>query len=250
MKKVVWIDVGTHFGQEYNSIFGPNYSFYWLIFKRFLSGAILKRGKFVSRVGLKQILHARSHIRRRSNDFHTIFIEANPKIVFRKNVYLRADEVFNLALVNNPQDPLTITTLYLGADDELSQGSSIFAENDAVDRNTFVATMGVACDALFHQLKLHIEKLHDDYEVLLRLNCEGVEDEVIYSVCKMFGSKTKLICGSLNDIERLKGLETLQKLEQFMEDNKLPLTFFSPLIYTWPDAFSAIANLLDTQYEN
>ena len=35
-----------------------------------------------------------------------------------------------------------------------------------------------------------------------------------------------------------------------MEDNKLPLTFFSPLIYTWPDAFSAIANLLDTQYEN
>ena len=73
MKKIIWIDVGTHFGQEYNSIFGSNLSFYSNIIKRFVGGAILKRGKFVSKEGLKNILDLRSKLRKRSNEFHSIF---------------------------------------------------------------------------------------------------------------------------------------------------------------------------------
>ena len=245
MRKIIWIDVGTHFGQEYNSIFGSNFSFYMHVFKRFIGGTILKRGKFVSKAGLKSILHARSKLRKRSNEFHTIFIEANSKIVSKKNVYLRADEVFNLALVNNSQDPLSISKLYLGAGDELSQGSSVFAENNAVDKSTFVTTIGVACDKFFHQLKLHIEELFDDYEILLRLNCEGVEDDVIYSVHKIFDDKLRMISGSLNDIERVRGVDASQKLEEFMNEKKLQFVFFSPLIYSWPSAHVAIMNLLD-----
>ena len=34
MKKIIWIDVGTHFGQEYSSIFGSNYGFFIHALKR------------------------------------------------------------------------------------------------------------------------------------------------------------------------------------------------------------------------
>lgn len=245
MRKIIWIDVGTHFGQEYNSLFGSNQGFYWQLIKRFIGGVILKRGKFVSKEGLKNILYARKNIRMRSREFHTIFIEANPKIVSKKNVYLRADEVFNLALTDNTNEPLSISKLYLGTGDELSQGSSIFAENNAVDKNTFVTTVGVSCDNFFHQLKLHIEELYNDYEILLRLNCEGVEDEVIYSVYKIFGTKTAMISGSLNDVKRVRGEYASQKLDEFMNEKKLQFVFFSPLIYSWPRAHTAIMNLLN-----
>ena len=244
--RIIWIDVGTHFAQEHSSIFGSNYSFYSFILRRFLSGKILKRGKFVSFNGLKNIIHARSKIRKRSKEFYTVFIEANPKIVSKKNIYLNADVVFNLALIDNVQAPLSITKLYLLKNgDELSQGSSVFSENDAVNKDTFLTTIGVSVNIFFHQLKLHIEELYDDYEILLRLNCEGMEDDVIYSVYNIFGSKTKMICGSLKDVERVKGLDAFQKLEKFMNENKLPFVFFSPLIYSWPDAHTAIMNLLD-----
>ena len=245
MRKIIWIDVRTHFGQEYSSIFGSNLSFYWQVFKRFVGGAILKRGKFVSKVDLQKILYARSKIRKRSKEFHTIFIEANSKIVSKKNVYLCADEVFNLALVNNSQNPLSITKLYLASGNVLSQGNSVFEENDAVDKNTFITTMGVACETFFYQLKLHIDELYDEYEVLLRINCEGVEDEVIYSVYNIFGDKTAIISGSLNDVKRVRGLDASQKLDNFINVKNLPFVFFSPLIYSWPQAHTAIMNLLD-----
>jgi hypothetical protein len=244
-KKIIWIDIGTHFGQEYNSIFGSNLSFYWQIIKRFMGKAIFKRGKFVSKTGLQNILHARNKIRKNFKKFHTIFIEANSKIVAKKNVYLSADEVFNLALIGNSNKPLSISKLYLGTGDELSQGSSVFAENNAVDKNTFVTTIGVSCDTFFHQLKLHIEELYDDYMILLRLNCEGMEDEVIYSVHNIFGPKTAMIFGSLKDVKRVRGLNASQELKKFMNDKKLPFVFFCPLIYSWPKAHMAIMNLLD-----
>ena len=46
-KKIIWLDVGTHFGQEYNSIFGSNFNFYIKIIKRFIN-VILKRQKSIN----------------------------------------------------------------------------------------------------------------------------------------------------------------------------------------------------------
>jgi len=50
---------------------------------------------------------------------------------------------------------------------------------------------------------------------LLRLNCEGVEDTVIYSVSESFGKKLKLVCGSLKDVEELKGTGAAESLDEF-----------------------------------
>ena len=248
MKKIIWIDVGTHFGQEYSSIFGSNSSFFRHLIRRFFGGKLLNRGKFVSFNNLKNIILVRRKIRRQSKFFYTIFVEANPKIVSKKNIYLNADVVFNLALLDNIQTPLSITKLYLGNGDELSQGSSVFLEKHNVNKESYVTTIGVSAGIFFHQLKLHIEEMYDDYEILLRLNCEGAEDDVIYSMYDSFGSNVKMICGSLKDVEGVKGLDAYQKLEKFMNDNKLPFVFFSSAIDSWPKAHTAIMNLLDKRH--
>ena len=73
MKKI-WIDVGTHFAQEHNSIFGHSYGFWTKVIKRFLSYKILKRGKFISFEQLRSIINARASIRKRSSDFFTVII--------------------------------------------------------------------------------------------------------------------------------------------------------------------------------
>jgi len=245
MKKVIWIDVGTHFGQEYSSIFGSNYSFYSYIIRRFLGGKVLKRGKFVSFNGLKNIIHARGKIRQWSKEFYTVFIEANPEIVSKKKIYQNANVVFNIALFNNNQTPFTVTKLYLGDGDKLSQGSSVFLEKHNVNKGSYVTTIGASASIFFEQLRLHIDEIYDDYQILLRLNCEGVEDDVIYSLHESFGSKVRMICGSLKDVEDIKGLDAYQKLVKYMSDNKLPFIDFNSAIDSWPNAHTAIMNLLD-----
>ena len=74
MKKIIWIDVGTHFAQEHSSLFGSNSSFYLHILKRFIGGKLLRRGKFVGLKDLRNIISLRSKIRKSEKDFFTIFI--------------------------------------------------------------------------------------------------------------------------------------------------------------------------------
>ena len=243
MKKIIWIDVGTHFGQEYNSIFGSSLSFYAHIFKRFLGGKILNRGKFVSIPGLRSIIHSRGKIRKKTRDFYTVFIEANPKIAYNKRIYSDADMVFNLALTNDSRSPVSVTKLYLGDGSELSQGSSVFLEKANVHKDSYVATLGVFVNDFFKNLELYLDEKFGEYDVLLRLNCEGVEDDVIYAAHESFGSKLKLICGSLKDVEGVKGLGASQVLDKFIIDNKLLFVYFYPGIDSWAEAHAAISNI-------
>jgi len=246
MKKIIWIDVGTHFGQEYLSIFGSNYAFYGHVAKRLIGKKIFNRGKFIGFQGLRDIVFSRTRIRRRSNDFYTVFIEANPKIAYTKNVYLDASMVFNLALTDDQEkSPISIAKLYLGDGNELSQGSSIFLEKANVQKDSYVTTLGVSSVAFFSQLQAYFEEKFVDYDVLLRLNCEGMEDEVIYAAHNSFGKKLKLICGSLKDVEGVKGLDASNKLNEFISDNKLLFVDFLSGMSTWPEAHAAVLKLLE-----
>lgn len=249
MKKTIWIDVGTHFAQEHNSIFGSNFRFYSFIIRRFIGSKILRRGKFVSFKELRDILYARSRIRERSAEFFTILIEANSKIAHKMNFYPQADIFFNLALTDANYSPVSIAKLYIGKGGELSEGNSLFIEKHKVHKDSYVATFGVSTKDFFSALELYLKDKFDDYDVLLRLNCEGVEDDVIYSAYRNFGSKLKLICGSLKDVEEIKGLEASQKLDNFMSDNKLLFIKFSSGIYSWPKAHLGVLNLLEDKEE-
>ncbi len=243
--KIVWIDVGTHFAQEHNSIFGPSYGFWTHIIKRFLSYKILKRGKFISFEQLKSIIHSRACIRKRSSDFFTVIIEANPKIALKKKLYPNANIFFNLALTDNNHSPVSIAKLYIGNGGELAEGNSLFIEKDSPENDRHIATFGVSTKDFFCELASYLDDQFKEYEVLLRLNCEGVEDDVIYSTFNSFGNKLKLICGSLKDVEELKGLEASQKLDNFISSNSLFFVKFSSGIYSWPEAHKAVLNLLE-----
>ena len=246
MKKIIWIDVGTHFGQEYSSIFGSNYAFFIHALKRIIGKKILNRGKFVGFKGLRDIISSRARIRKRFDAFYTVFVEANPKIAYTQNIYLDASMVFNLALTDGDEgSPLSITKLYLGVGSELSQGSSVFLEKENVQKSSYVTTLGVSSVTFFNELQAYFEKKFKDYDVILRLNCEGVEDEVIYAAYKSFGKKLKLICGSLKDVEGVKGLESAQRLDKFIKDNRLLFVNFNSGMISWPEAHAAILNLIE-----
>ena len=86
INNVIWLDIGTHFGQEYSSIFSSNSIFFLKIIKRIFNGNILNRQKSINISILKNIIHKRYQIRKQSKYFHSIFIEANPKIIFNKKI--------------------------------------------------------------------------------------------------------------------------------------------------------------------
>ena len=250
MKKIIWIDVGTHFAQEYCSIFGSNINFYGHIIKRFVGAKILKRGAFLNFQGLRNVIYSRARIRKRYEEFYTVFIEANPKIAYTRNIYVKADMVFNIAMTDDNQPSPSIIKLYLGGGGDLAQGGSVFLKKGNVLEDTYIPTLGISSGEFFNQLSKHLNEKFSDYDVLLRLNCEGVEDDVIFSAYDNFGSKLKLICGSLKDVEEIKGIEASKKLEKFMKEKELLFMYFSSQLFSWPKAHEAVLNLLNKKDKN
>ena len=247
MKKIIWIDVGTHFAQEHSSLFGSNSSFYLHILKRFIGGKLLRRGKFVGLKDLRNIISFRSKIRKSEKDFFTVFIDANPKIFFRKKNYLNANLAFNLALTSNSSLPFSITKLYLGNREEFSQGSSIFLEKENVHKDSYFSTLSLSAEVFFKELKKYLDEKFKDYDVLLRVNCEGVEDDVIYSAHKNFENKLKFICGALKDVEDIKGSLAYNNLNSYLIENKLIFEVFHSRIDSWKKAYAAILNLIENR---
>ena len=245
MKKIIWIDVGTHFAQEHNSLFSSSLGFYYFVFKRFIGGKVLKRGRFVTFYQLKDIISSRAKIRKKSDAFYSIFVEANPKIANKMNFYPQADIFFNLALTDVRHSDFSVAKLYIGKGGELAEGNSLFLEKHKVHKDSYVATFGVSASHFFNALESYLKEKFDEYDILLRLNCEGVEDDVIYSAFECFGSKLRLVCGSLKDVEEIKGPEAFKKLQSFISDKKLFFIKFSSGIYSWPRAHQAVLRLLE-----
>ena len=244
-KKIIWIDIGTHFAQEYNSIFGSNVSFFFGICKRLISGNILGRGEPINTLSIKEILFSRYSIRKREKDFYTIFVEPNYHIARKKNFYAYSNLFFNLALTDNNSESTSVIKLFLGDGNTYSQGSSIFSNKHNVDQKIYIPTLGVPSNDFFRAMKMHLEDKFSDYFVILRLNCEGVEDSVIYSAHNYFGNKLKLICGSLKDVREIKGLDDLNKLEDYIVTNKIKFSQFSLHINTWPNSQKEILKLIE-----
>ena len=244
MKKIVWIDIGTHFAQEHSSIFSSNFDFYFFILRRLISFKLFNRGKFVNIKELREIISCRNEIRKKSKFFYSIFIEANPKIAQKKKFYPNANLFFNFALTDSSDQSSKLVKLYLGDGQEDSQGSSIFLEKHNVNKDSYMATIGLSTDNFFKELELYLSEKFNDYIVMLRLNCEGVEDSVIYSAYSSFGNKLELICGSLKDVAEVKGFDAYQELDQFISDQGIAFAQFNSPIYTWLEGQKSIQHLL------
>ena len=138
----------------------------------------------------------------------------------------------------------SIVKLYLGDGNSDSQGSSIFLEKHNVTKENFVASLGVSTEDFFNGLESYLNMQFSDYVVMLRLNCEGVEDDAIYSAYSSFGSKLKLISGSLKDVAEVKGFEAYESLEKFIADRGITFAQFNSPIYTWLEGQKSIQTLL------
>ena len=112
------------------------------------------------------------------------------------------------------------------------------------DPNNFIDVLGVSAQAFFATLKLQLEdNFGNDYKVLVRLNCEGVEDDVIYAARHQFGKNLKLVCGSIKDVRICKGEDCYKALLNFMQQNSIPYVSFSPGMSSWLSSFLAIKKI-------
>ena len=244
MKKIIWIDIGVHFGQEYKSIFGSNAYFFWKLLRRFVGSNLLKKGSFLGLRDLISLLDLRSQIRKQRKNFCVIFVEANPKIIANNSIYLKAESVFNIALTGDGSEDLSIVKLFLADGETMSQGNSIFASKGNVNPNQYISSIGVNAGSFMRELRKDLDEKFQNYEVLLRLNCEGVEDDIIYSANKVFNENLKLVCGSLDDVGGVKGEHAYAKLLEFLTLQKIENVFFSPSVQSWPLAFKSILRLI------
>jgi len=244
VKKIVWIDVGVHFGQEYKSIFSSNTHFLWKLFRRCVGSYLLKKGSFFTAEELINLLKLRSKIREQRGKFYVVFVEANPKIIVSKKIFLEAEAVFNIALTGRGVEKLSIIKLFLADGDLLSQGNSIYESKGNISSKQHISTIGVESLAFMKELRKDLDKKFDTYEVILRLNCEGVEDDVIYAAKEVFNENLKLVCGSLKDVRGIKGEEAHIKLMEFLKSQNIENVFFSPSVLSWPLAFQSIMRLI------
>ena len=242
MKKIVWIDIGSHFGQEYSSIFFSSYYYKKILitlFGHILNGRIKKFLNFARE--LPNNLKINRMIRINDKSFYKIFIEANINVINqKKKIYKKIDLPLNLAIIDNDYEDSKLVKLYIANNNYLSQGSSIFKSKKNVNDKNYIYTLGVPADLFFKKIKNHLDKIFGNYEILLRLNCEGVEDVIIYSCEKIFNKKLKIIMGAVEDVKKIKSEIIYNNLINFMEEKNLKYTYFTPDPNTWLKAHETI----------
>lgn len=240
-KKIIWVDVGAHECQEFRSVFGSNFYFTKkLIFRRF-SSLVSQRRKFISLGDLYNMILSRNKVRKNRKHFHIVCVEANHNLL-RHKIYSEVDDVYCIAL--NKSDKIKSEKLYLAHNDIIGEGSSIFKDKENVNQQNFVRCIGIDAVEFARLLKRDFDSNFRYYDVVLRLNCEGVEDDVIYSFHKVFGNNLKLIGGSLADVEGVKGQSVMKELTSYLSENALTFSYFSGEVNSWPAAFSALKRLL------
>ncbi len=237
--KIIWIDVGTHYAQEYQSIFSTDLYFYWKIFRRFIGSKLLKKGSFLNFKDLIKLIKYRKYLKNNQKHFHFTFIEANYKIL-KSSIYNKAHDVFCLAIGSDKNNHLKIGKLYQVDSDETSQGNSIYETKGNININNFKSCILVDANKFSNDYKTYLDEKFNSYEIILRINCEGSEDDVIYAIHRTFKNKLKFILGSLKDVKSVKGEEKYINLENYMKKNKLLFIDFSPSVHTWLNSFSEL----------
>ncbi len=247
MRHVVWIDIGTHEAQEYQAVFGSAYWFYFKVTKRIVrhllaSLRLVNSGR--TKVKLGQLSKNRTLLRQNKHLFKFVFVEPNPHIITGNKVYQNADVIAQVALESSERQ-FALSKLYFGNGRKLSQGSSLYKNKHNVLLDSYQVVLTLDADTFFKELKRHLDTDLVDYDILIRINCEGAEDGVIYSAVKHFGDSIKLTLGSLKDVGQIKGPAKQFQLENFLRQRDLDFSPFSADVGTWANATTKILDLVD-----
>ena len=246
-KKLVYLDVGTHLGQEFMALLGHSSAMLWWKFFKIWVASVIIRNKVVHSIEFNEaikIIRSLKALRVNKANIYSILIEPNYR-VFGSEAYQIANKVFCIALGDEGK-PLGFGKLYFPDSLKTSQGASLYDSKNNVDLSDGDAVVVVSSFEFASQLKQDLDSRfgENQYELIIRLNCEGAEDSVIYAFKDRFKDQFNHVFGSLKDVGELKGHAELDALYDFLKDTGLEFTQFSPLYPTWHRAFSKIGKLI------
>ncbi len=252
VKKIVIIDIGTHLGQEILSLFNPLYVFFkaskltftYLFFRKRLSPSMntLKaiRDSFYAIITSKKISRYR-------NRFILIGIEPNT-ILFSSPAYKLLDLILPIAIGESDSESLSIRKLYIGSSDPKFKGNSIYSSKENVDSQNFTHIICSNPTNICNKLS-HLNLLKEA-DIILRLNCEGSEDDIIYSAFDAFGERLIGIMGNLSDVSKVKSQADENRMMEFIQNKNIPLIKFDAGPQCWFQAHRFILKILNQRKYN
>ena len=235
----ILIDVGTHSCGEIKSFTDSKFFFFKLI-KRIIKNIYKKRSLNFSDFISLIINHFK--LKNVSKKITLILIEPN-YLHFEEKPYKFSSMVLPAAINSTYDNNSTRTIkLFIANNDPKSAGNSVFSSKTNVNSNNFSNVLSLNSYELLEILEKSY--LHKNSKVILRINCEGMEDEIIYEFKKYLENRLKGIMGSLKDVESIKGIKKYSQLMKFIDDQEIIFIPFSDDIDTWKRAHSFLYSLI------
>tara|TARA_B100001093_G_C26762445_1_gene986355 strand:- start:666 stop:1436 length:771 start_codon:yes stop_codon:yes gene_type:complete len=242
--KIIYIDIGTHKGQEFSAFNMNKYSIYYKLIKHNLISLFSKRHKFLNLKKIKILLSTCQYIRRNRKLIFSVLVEPNFVLLNNKS-YKYADAVIQASISKRKDKNLSLKNLFIPLGDSGSQSSSLYKKKFEGNTNS-ITTLSLNPNNLFKLVKDYLKNITIEYStVVLRVNNEGNEDECIYSLCDVFDDKKIYVMGSLDDVYKIKGYKSYENLEKYLLEKKLSLYKFSTILNSWIEPTLVIKKIIE-----
>ena len=235
---LVLIDVGTHSCGEIKSFTNSKFFFFKLI-KRIIKNIYKK--KSLNILNFKRLIINHFKLKNIIKRITLILIEPN-YLHFDEKLYKFSSMVLPVAISSSNENNSRTVKLFFANNDPKSAGNSIFSSKGNINKNNFRNVLSLNSYEVLEILKNTY--LHENSKVILRINCEGMEDEIIYTFKKYLANRLKGIMGSLKDVKSIKGNKKYFQLMKFIDDEEIIFIPFSDDIDTWSRAHSFLYSLI------
>ena len=233
----IFIDIGTHSCGEIKSFTNSKFFFFKLIKK--IIKSIYNNKSFKIR-NFKSLIINHFKLKNIFNKITLILIEPN-YLHFKEKPYTFSSMVLPAAIKSKSENNSRTIKLFIANNDPKSAGNSIYSTKGNVNKNNFRNVLTLNSYELLDILNNTF--LHEKSKVILRINCEGMEDEIIYEFKKYLTNRLRGIMGSLKDVKSIKGEKKYYQLMKFIDDEKIIFVPFSDDIDTWSKAHSFIYSI-------
>ena len=234
----ILIDIGTHSCGEIKS-FSDSKFFFFKLAKRIIKNLYKKKSLDIDY--FKKLVSNHFKIKSLVKKITLILVEPN-YLHFDEKIYGLSSMVLPAAIKNIKEIDSRTTKLFFANNDPKSAGNSIFSSKGNVNENNFKNVLVLTTNELFEILKNTY--LHENSKIIIRINCEGMEDEIIYDFKRFIPNRLIGIMGSLKDVKSIKGNKDYSQLMEFIDKEKIKFVPFSDDIDTWGKAHSYIYSLL------
>ena len=232
--KTIWIDIGTHEGQEILSYFNFLYRS-----SKFFKAAIkvIYKKNFLKKlfIFINSIFNFSNYQKLKNIDL--VVCEPNTKLI-RSECYRFISILYPYA-IGPTEEEIKFTNLFFANSNPNGQGSSIYKEKENINQSEFMKVPIINPKTFFELIRNEFNIETSD-KIILRLNCEGSEAEIMEYIIKKFPKNRILLCGSLDDIGKIHGKDKLLNFQNYLKKNSILFTEFNENPKTWHRAHEII----------